>query len=74
MRWGVHSGILAAALLIGANPFDSAAVGQPSDVILSTAVANCDRTAEQETAAASARKSIAPTDLLAWPLLLPARG
>lgn len=62
--------LLAAALLLDASLFALAAVGKTSDSILAAALTNCDRIAEQETAAASVRKSIAPIDLLAWPLLL----
>src|SRR6185312_6103468 len=42
---------------------------QTPDPVLSSALAGCDRQAQEQVAQASGRKSIAPTDLLAWPLL-----
>lgn len=70
MHWGQDSGPLMAVLPIVASLFGYSALGQTMDNLLATALGNCDRQAEQQIAAASAKKPIAPTDLLAWPLLM----
>jgi uncharacterized protein YecT (DUF1311 family) len=54
------------------QPLGATAVVGPAQIdnVLAAALANCDQQAQQQTAAALGRKSIEPTDILAWPLLL----
>ena len=70
MSWGLRFTPIGLATLIVANALACAANAQTSDTLLSPALENCDRQAQEQVAQASGRKSIAPTDLLAWPLLL----
>jgi hypothetical protein len=70
MRWGLGFTPIGLATLTVANALACAAHAQASDALLSSALENCDRQAQEQVAQASGRKTIAPTDLLAWPLLL----
>lgn len=58
------------AVLAVASTLALPASSQTPDSLLASAYENCDRLAQEQTAQASGRKSIAPIDLLAWPLLL----
>lgn len=70
MSWGLGFTPIGLAALTVANALACAANAQTSDTLLSSALENCDRQAQEQVAQASGRKSIAPTDILAWPLLL----
>ena len=70
MSWGLGFTPIGLATLTVANALACAANAQTTDTLLSSALENCDRQAQEQVAQASGRKSIAPTDILAWPLLL----
>jgi Asp/Glu/hydantoin racemase len=70
MSWGLGFTPIGLAALTVANALACAAHAQTSDTLLSSALENCDRQAHEQAAQATGRKSIAPSDVLAWPLLL----
>ena len=70
MSWGLGFTPIGLAALTVANALACAANAQTSDTLLSSALENCERQAQEQVAQASGRKSIAPADILAWPLLL----
>jgi hypothetical protein len=67
----LHS-VAAASLALGVMVSAVSAQNRaaPQDPLLTSAIANCDQQAAQQTAALSQPTSIDPTHILAWPLLL----
>lgn len=70
MRWAITLTPIRLATIIAASALAWPANAQTSDALLSSALVGCDQQAQEQAAQATGRKSITPTDVLAWPLLL----